>query len=134
MKILVVEDSHDVRLLLTLELAARGYDVIAAENGVRALSLLDRDHPSIMLADLGLPDMDGLQLLRLARTDSLHRTTRAIAMSGFGRSREIEAAWAAGYEAVLIKPVRIQDVVATIERVANAHAPQPVTSRHEIHP
>lgn len=134
MKILVVEDSHDVRLLLTLELAARGYDVTAAENGVHALGLLDRERPSVMIADLGLPDMDGLQLLRLARADGGHRTTRAVAMSGFGRSREIEAAWAAGYDAVLIKPVRIQDVVATIERVSNAHAQQPVMSRHEIHP
>jgi len=134
MKILVVEDSHDVRLLLTLELAARGHDVAAAENGARALSRLDREPPSVMLVDLGLPDMDGLQLLRRVRAAGAHRTPLAIAMSGFGRAREIEAAWAAGFEAVLVKPVRIQEVVSTIERVCRTYEQPPVESRHEIHP
>jgi two-component system, chemotaxis family, CheB/CheR fusion protein len=120
MKLLVIEDSTDVRLLLELELAREGYAVVAADSGESGLHLAARERPALILSDLGLPDMDGLDLPRRLRADPVLRDTPAIALSGFGSWGEIEAARSAGYAAVLIKPVGIRELTKTIQQVGGS--------------
>jgi two-component system CheB/CheR fusion protein len=117
MKLLIIEDSNDVRLLLEMELARQGYAVVSADCGEGALRAVQRERPSVIVSDLGLPDMDGFDLLRRLRADPLGRDTPAIAMSGFGAWSEVEAARVAGYDAILIKPVEIRELLRAIERV-----------------
>jgi DNA-binding response OmpR family regulator len=117
MKLLIIEDSTDVRLLLELELARQGYAVVSADCGEGGLRAAARERPSVIVSDLGLPDMDGFDLLRRLRANPLLPSTPAIAMSGFGAWSEVEAARMAGYEAVLIKPVEIRELMQAIERV-----------------
>jgi CheY-like chemotaxis protein len=118
MKLLVIEDSEDVRLLLELELARRGYHVVASASAESALRTAIFERPSVIVSDLGLPGMDGLDLLRRLRADPFLRQTPAIALSGFGRRAQQEDAIAAGYQAVLVKPVDMTDLVEAIEGVA----------------
>src|SRR5262245_48008121 len=105
MKLLVIEDSTDVRLLLQLELTGRGYAVVGARDAKTGLRAAAQEQPSVILSDIGLPGMDGLALLRRLRRDPMLCATPAIAMSGFGKWPEVEAALAAGYDAVVVKPV-----------------------------
>jgi DNA-binding response OmpR family regulator len=118
MKLLLVEDSQDVLLLLQIELTARGFEVLAAERAETALALAVREKPAVVVSDLGLPGMDGLELARALRTHPALRDTRAIAVSGFGTARDTAEARAAGYDAVLIKPVETSQLVQAIERVS----------------
>jgi two-component system CheB/CheR fusion protein len=119
MKLLVIEDSNDVRLLLALELEREGHVVVSADSGHSGLKAAAREQPELILSDLGLPDMSGLDLLRHLRAQPDLKQTPAIAMSGFGAWSEVETARAAGYDAILIKPVGIRELVQTIERLAH---------------
>ena len=67
-KILVVEDDLPVRNLITTTLKMHGYSYLQAKNGEEALMLASSHNPSILLLDLGLPDMDGIDVIRSVRT------------------------------------------------------------------
>ena len=103
--------------MLELELGRKGYAVVSADCGESGLRTAMQERPSVIVSDLGLPDMDGFDLLRRLRAHPLLRGTPAIAMSGFGAWSEVEAARRAGYEAVLIKPVEMRELMRAIERV-----------------
>jgi CheY-like chemotaxis protein len=62
-KILVVDDNEDVTRITTKVLSSRGYDVLAASSGVRALELARREHPDCILLDVMMPEMSGLDVL-----------------------------------------------------------------------
>jgi CheY-like chemotaxis protein len=120
MKLLVIEDSDDVRLLLEIELQQAGHEVVAAGNAERALEILRGDRPDVVVSDLGLPGMTGIDLIRQVRRSEGGAHLPAIALSGFGLCSERDDAVRAGYDAVLVKPVEPRALLAAIERVAAA--------------
>jgi len=63
-KILIVDDENDIAELMNIRLSSMGYDVISAENGTDAFALLEKTVPDLLLLDLTLPDMDGLEIAR----------------------------------------------------------------------
>ena len=63
-KVLIVDDEPEVRQLLLEFLAGRGYDVLVAESGSAALAALGADQPDLVLLDVAMPDMDGVETLR----------------------------------------------------------------------
>jgi DNA-binding response OmpR family regulator len=65
--ILVVEDHRPTRMFLADNLAADGYDLLEAESAAEAQRHMERGYPDLAIVDLGLPDEDGLELLRLVR-------------------------------------------------------------------
>ena len=119
MKVLVVEDSSDVRLLLELELTARGYAVVVADSAESGLELAARERPAVVVSDLGLPGVDGLELVRRLRADPSLASIRTIALSGFGDAEQIERAIAAGYDLALVKPTPAEELAAAISRCAS---------------
>ena len=118
MKLLIIEDSDDVRLLLEIELQQAGHQVEGADSAERALQILRDRLPELIVSDLGLPGMTGIELIRHVRRMPRAERLPAVALSGFGLSREVEEAERAGYDAVLVKPVEPRELLATIERVA----------------
>jgi CheY-like chemotaxis protein len=66
-RVLVVDDEQDVRLVLGDFLASRGYDVTQAQRGAEALTLLERMRPDVVLLDVFMPGMDGMETLRRIR-------------------------------------------------------------------
>jgi CheY-like chemotaxis protein len=117
MKLLVIEDSSDVRLFIQLELIAHGYSVLLAESAEAGLDLARRARPALIISDLGLPGIDGLDLMRRVRADECLRDIPAIALSGFGDSSRIKGALAAGYQAALVKPFETADLLSLIARL-----------------
>jgi YesN/AraC family two-component response regulator len=67
--ILVVEDEHNIRKLMTVILHQSGHDVRIANNGFEALALLQYTSPDVLLTDLNMPYMTGLELIEIARRD-----------------------------------------------------------------
>ena len=63
-RVLVVDDEPEVRQLLRDFLSDRGYDILLAENGLEALSTLDTQRPDLVLLDMAMPEMDGLETLK----------------------------------------------------------------------
>jgi PAS domain S-box-containing protein len=118
LRVLVIEDSHDILRLLRLELEAIGYSVLTAEGGETGLDVALRRHPDVIISDIRMPGMDGYEFIRRLRQLPELAATPAIALTGFGMSSDIEKAKAAGYDAHATKPVDPSDLSALIEQLA----------------
>lgn len=67
-KVLIIEDEQNISNFISAVLTANGFDVLVAGNGTQALSLITSHCPDLIILDLGLPDMDGLDILREVRS------------------------------------------------------------------
>lgn len=112
--ILVVEDDKPIRNFICVSLEAQGYKAIDTQNGKGAISLISSYNPDIIIIDLGLPDMDGLDVITTVRP-----VTKAtiIVVSARGREREKVEALDRGADDYLTKPFSVPELLARI-RVA----------------
>ena len=106
--ILLLEDHTDTRLLLTSLLGRSGYRIITANKVREALELLDHIRFDILLADLGLPDGDGLEVVAKAKAVQPH--IRAIAMTGRGSEKDEKLGRALGLDHYLTKPFDLRQL------------------------
>ncbi len=118
-KVLVVDDEPDARGLLGRVLGDCGAEVWSAGSGQEALALLAQRRPDVLLSDVGMPDMDGFELLRRVR-ELEDGSTRlpAIALTAFARSEDRTRALRAGFLVHVSKPVEPAELVATVASVA----------------
>jgi len=120
LSILVVEDNEDSRDMLQMLLEARGHTVAVAADGTGGLAaLLAGDH-DVALLDIGLPGVDGYEVARRVREQVPARTTRLIAITGYGQIEDRARALGAGFDDHLVKPVSVHD----LERVLQADRDQ----------
>jgi DNA-binding response OmpR family regulator len=101
--ILIVDDHDDTRELFVELLSIDGFTVLSAANGEAALALVREHRPCLVLLELGLPDIAGLDLVLRLRAEPNTATVPIYALSGFTNLRS--AALAAGIDGFLIKPV-----------------------------
>lgn len=113
-RILVVDDEREIRRCLELSLEERGYTVLAAESGEKALELLKQSHADVAIVDLLLPGIDGIELTRSMRQWS---TLPIIILSAIGDDKKKVEALEAGADDYVTKPFNIEEVVARIRSV-----------------
>ncbi len=101
--VLIAEDDEDIALILTRLLKRAGYTVLHAPDGVRAFELAVAHRPDVVLTDLGMPRMDGLELTRAIREHDELRNTPIVMLSGHLHPGD-SAPIAAGVCVVLLKP------------------------------
>ncbi|RYY60069.1 MAG: response regulator [Comamonadaceae bacterium] len=112
---LVVEDNADGREMLVALLEALGYEVASAEDGPQALERAAAFLPQVVLLDLGLPHMDGVEVCRRLRAEPALAGTFILALTGWGAERDRARTAAAGFDAHLTKPMEpkaLQDALA----------------------
>lgn len=113
--ILLIDDEEQVRILFQVTLEEAGYRVLTAENGKHGLRLLERQEVDVILVDILMPDMDGLDLIALLR--KTRPAIKIIAISGgSGGGDYLDAAKGLGAHATLNKPFSPQ---ALLEAVAS---------------
>jgi two-component system, OmpR family, KDP operon response regulator KdpE len=117
--ILVIDDERQIRRLLDMTLTANGFRVILQENGAEGIRSAGMDRPELVILDLGLPDMDGIDVLRRLREWS---ALPVIVLSVRNAEQDIVACLDAGADDYLVKPFRTQELVARI-RTALRHRP-----------
>lgn len=109
-RVLIVEDNPDSREMLKALLELDGFDVAAVEDGMAGLEVVRRQRPAVALIDIGLPGLDGYQVAREIRAGQENRSLRLIALTGYGRPEDHEKILAAGFDAHLVKPVRVEEL------------------------
>ncbi len=124
-RVLVVEDEALLLQTLRLTLARRGFDVEGAATGSAALAALGRWRPDVILLDLGLPDLDGIEVIRQVRDQG--NATRIVVLSARGGERDKVAALDLGADDYLVKPFSTEELLARI-RVALRHLGPPTAS------
>jgi two-component system KDP operon response regulator KdpE len=113
-RVLLIDDDPEIVRALTTNLRAHGYDVATAATGNEALDHLATGRPDIIFLDLGLPDIDGLEVLRRIRSAA---STPIIVLSARHQEREKVAALDAGADDYLTKPFGMDELLARL-RVA----------------
>lgn len=118
MRILIVDDNRLLATVLADHLAARGHEAVAAFDGHLAEIFCDRDCYDLVVLDMVLPEIDGVDLLERLRKK--HHHCRAVVITGFSELRDKETARLEqlGVSDVLEKPFSFSEVDAIVERVA----------------
>jgi CheY-like chemotaxis protein len=117
-RVLVVEDDRDIRRLYERFLMTAGADVRTAASSREALEALSVRPVDVLVSDIGLPDEDGLALIKRVRETQAGGPTRAIAVSGTDDGDMVRSILASGYQACLTKPIGPVDLIQSIARVA----------------
>jgi signal transduction histidine kinase len=119
-RVLVVDDEPDARAMLRRLLEDCEATVISAGSAAEALELLQRELPDVLVSDIGMPGVDGYELLKRVRLLEAEQggRTPAIALTAFARPQDRTQALSAGYQAHVAKPVEQSELVATVAGVA----------------
>jgi len=124
-RILIVDDEPNILTTLVPLVRARGYEVFSAMTGRAALETLERDKPDLIVLDLGLPDIDGVEVCRLVRETS---NVPILVLSARGAENDKVAALDAGADDYVTKPFGTDELLAriraTLRRIEN---PSPAT-------
>jgi CheY-like chemotaxis protein len=112
--VLVVEDSDAIRTAFTILLEESGYDVAAAPTGAEAVRLASEREPDLVLLDLGLPDISGLEVARRIKAAPRTRSIPVVALTGRDDDADREALLAAGCSAYLLKPIDTKKLIQSL--------------------
>jgi CheY-like chemotaxis protein len=115
--ILLVEDDPETRRFYLEAFAQDGFCVAEAHNGHQALQKAFESPPDVILTDIAVPGLDGIELCRLLRADPRTECTPVIAITGYGDRRYPDRAFEAGANAVLIKPCTADRLVGEARRL-----------------
>ena len=115
--IFVIEDDEKNRKLARDILEYHGYRVVAAESAETGLALLARERPALILMDIHLPGMSGLEAIRQIRADPQSAELVVVAFSASLMPSERQKILEGGFDALLPKPIDLREFVGTIQRL-----------------
>lgn len=113
-KILIVDDQFGIRILLNEILQKEGYHIFQAANGQQALSITERHDPDLVLLDMKIPGMDGLEILEEMK--KIKPEIRVIIMTAYGELKMIEASKQMGALAHFTKPFDIEEIRVAVKK------------------
>ncbi len=112
--ILVVEDSAQIRNVIARALEAEGYQTLQGKNGLEGLELLKEATPDLILSDINMPQMDGLEFFKAVRQNSNWTTIPFVFLTSHGTTEDIQRGRELGVEDYLTKPIEPDDLVRII--------------------
>jgi len=112
-EVLLIEDNADTRDVLKLMLEVEGAQVETAESGEEGVQAARRRAPDVLLCDIGLPDIDGMEVVRRLRSGH-PGAMRCIALTGYGQAEDVRQAIEAGFDAHLTKPINLDQLMALL--------------------
>ncbi len=119
-RILIVEDQPDTLEMLAAHFQKRGFETLCCDSAMEALIVAEREPFDVLISDVAMPSMDGLQLISaIRRKNGLHKVP-AIALTGYATPKDVTAAMAAGFDLHLSKPIDPEVLAAAIERLMNS--------------
>jgi CheY-like chemotaxis protein/anti-sigma regulatory factor (Ser/Thr protein kinase) len=124
LRVLVVEDGEDAREMMQAMLTLHGHEVRTAADGGTALAQAASFSPDVVLLDIGLPDIDGYEVARRLRAASGGGDAFLVALTGYGQSGDEAAAYAAGCDRHMTKPVEPAALARLLTEVAPRRASQ----------
>ena len=119
--ILVVENDRISRDLAERVLTKGGYDVVTADDGEEALEIAPTICPDLVLMDVGLPGIDGIEVAQIMHQDRRTVDIPVLVWSALVTSSEVDRAWNAGCVAYLTKPVGARELLESIDAVFGVH-------------
>jgi two-component system, OmpR family, alkaline phosphatase synthesis response regulator PhoP len=104
-KILIVDDTETMRLYEHMLLSGQGYELDMAENGVQALEKIDAFKPDLVLMDIMMPEMDGIECCRRIKSNEKTKNTKVVIVTTKSEYGKVKEAFAAGCDDYVTKPI-----------------------------
>jgi DNA-binding response OmpR family regulator len=120
--ILVADDDDDILLLVTTRLRRDGFDVVAARNGDEALALAKERHPAVAVLDIGMPGLDGLEVLQRIRADGDLAGTRVLLLTAKAQESDVRRGYDAGADGYVRKPFSPTELSARVRALLDDSA------------
>ena len=116
-RILLVDDEPDFVETVEFFLSGSDYQVFVAKNGKQALEQVKMNKPDLVLLDVMMPEMDGLEACKRLKKDSTTNSIPIIMLTAKGRKEDVVDAIAAGADSYVVKPFNLSDLIERIEKV-----------------
>ena len=116
-KIVVVEDEADILEVIDYNLSKEGFNVSSALDGEKGLVLVQKEIPDLVLLDLMLPGIDGIEICRQLKADSATRSISIIMVTAKGEESDIVLGLGIGADDYVLKPFRPRELIARVKSV-----------------
>ncbi|HHW20797.1 MAG TPA: response regulator [Thermodesulfovibrio thiophilus] len=117
MKVLVVDDDKTTRKMISLILNSKGYEVVTAENGIEALQKLGIEDINLILTDMNMPYMDGIELVKQIRSSQERSNIPIVMITTEADEEEKRKAFEAGVDDYLVKPTTSEEISQSIKKI-----------------
>ena len=121
-KALTVDDSKTMREMVAFTLKGAGYDIIEAEDGKHALSVLGNTAVDVIVTDLNMPNMNGIELIRELRANPTYKYTPILMLTTEADDTKKSEGKAAGATGWIVKPFNPEKLIKVVEKVTGAAA------------
>jgi DNA-binding response OmpR family regulator len=112
--VLVADDDDDILLLVTTRLRRDGFEVLSAQNGDDALELARAHKPAVAVLDIGMPGLDGIEVLQKMREDHGLDRTKVLLLTAKAQDSDVRRGYAAGADSYVRKPFSPADLSAEV--------------------
>ena len=116
-KVLIVDDTEDSRLLLKDLLSYYGYDILEAKTGEEGIMLASEKKPDLILLDIQMPNMNGVTVCSILRSNSCTKDIKIIAVTSFAMKGDKEKFLLFGFDGYISKPIDVQYVVQLVKEM-----------------
>lgn len=116
--VLIVEDNDDLQLLFQLVLESEGYEVVVADNGIDALNFIDTVRPQLILMDIMMPGVSGIEVARSIKQKQDYESLPILLVSAIDRLQERQLDYSKASD-ILYKPFDLDELVNKVERLTN---------------
>ncbi|HEY3543464.1 MAG TPA: response regulator [Gaiellaceae bacterium] len=118
--VLVADDDEDILLLVTTRLKRDGYEVVAARNGIEALALAHQHAPTVAVLDVGMPGLDGIEVLTAIRAAESLAHTRVLLLTAKAQESDVRRGYDAGADAYVKKPFSPAELATRVRELYDA--------------
>ena len=115
--VVVADDDDDILLLVTTRLRRDGFDVVSAQNGTDALALVRERRPAVAVLDIGMPGLDGLEVLEQIRHDDELEGVRVLLLTAKAQESDVRRGYEAGADAYVRKPFSPTELSARVREL-----------------
>ena len=118
--VLVADDDEDILFLVTTRLKRDGYEVVAARNGIEALALAQEHAPAVAVLDVGMPGLDGIEVLTAIRAAESLAHTRVLLLTAKAQESDVRRGYDAGADAYVKKPFSPAELAGRVRELYDA--------------
>jgi PAS domain S-box-containing protein len=131
-KVLIIEDNADARESLRVLVELGGNEVRTAADAGEGLLIAESFAPDLVVCDIGLPDVDGYELVQALRDKLAGHATRFVALTGYGRAEDRDRALDSGFDSFLVKPLRPEGFMDSMSQALQFEESGYGTERHSV--
>ena len=118
--VLVADDDEDILLLVTARLRRDGFEIVQARDGEQALALLRERRPDLAVLDVGMPGLDGLEVLQAIRADPELHDLRVLLLTAKAQESDVRRGFDSGADAYMKKPFSPAELSAKVRELTDA--------------